>query len=240
MESTIPPPRMFHGNCFDIMADDELIPTGSVNLVLCDPPFGFRLAKFTLPRRTLLGALLVSLLALSAEGASIALGHSHSCALLTDGKVMCWGDNRRGQLGDGTTGSRTTPVEVLNITTATSIALGFRHSCALLTDGKIMCWGDNEDSTQDGNFGQLGDGTTTSSSTVQLRSQTSRQRLASLLVAFTHVLCSQTARLCAGVLIITTATSGTGQPLPLPALLRYLASRQPQASLWDTPTRVPF
>ena len=40
MECTIPPPRMFHGNCFDIMADDELIPTGSVNLVLCDPPFG--------------------------------------------------------------------------------------------------------------------------------------------------------------------------------------------------------
>ena len=40
MESTIAPPRMFHGNCFDIMADDELIPTGSVNLVLCDPPFG--------------------------------------------------------------------------------------------------------------------------------------------------------------------------------------------------------
>jgi len=66
----------------------------------------------------------VSLLVLSAEGASIALGGSHSCALLTDGTMKCWGYNGYGQLGDGTTTDRTTPVEVSGITTATSIALG--------------------------------------------------------------------------------------------------------------------
>ena len=33
-------PQMFHGDCFDIMSDDERIPAGSVNLILCDPPFG--------------------------------------------------------------------------------------------------------------------------------------------------------------------------------------------------------
>ncbi len=105
-----------------------------------------------------------NVLSISVDGAIIALGHSHSCALLADGKVNCWGENHKGQLGDGTTDDSTHPVEVSSITTATSVALGFRHSCALLTDGKVVCWGDNEDATGDG-FGQLGDGTTTSSST---------------------------------------------------------------------------
>ena len=107
-----------------------------------------------MPRRTLLGALLVSLLVLSVDGASIALGSGHSCALLTNSAVMCWGWNYYGQLGDGTTTDRTTPAEVSGITTATSIALGSYHSCALLGDGTVMCWGRND-------YGQLGDGTTT-------------------------------------------------------------------------------
>ena len=65
-----------------------------------------------MPGQTTLRGLLVSLLVLSADGASIALGVSHTCALLTDGKVKCWGGNDSGQLGDGTTTHRTTPVEV--------------------------------------------------------------------------------------------------------------------------------
>ena len=110
-----------------------------------------------MPRRTLLGALLVSLLVLSVDGASIALGSGHSCALLTNSAVMCWGWNYYGQLGDGTTTDRSIPVEVSDITTATSIALGV-HSCALLTDGTMKCWGLNR-------WGQLGDGTTTDRAT---------------------------------------------------------------------------
>ena len=107
-----------------------------------------------MPGQTLLGALLVTLLVLSVEGASIALGGSHSCALLGDGTMKCWGYNTYGQLGDGTTTDRTTPVEVSGITTATSIALGLQHSCAVLTNSSVMCWGRNR-------YGQLGDGTTT-------------------------------------------------------------------------------
>ena len=84
--------------------------------------------------------------------------NEHSCALLTDGKMKCWGRNDVGQLGDGTTTSSSTPVEVSNIKTATSIALGGYHSCALLTDGAMKCWGNNDQ-------GQLGDGTTTNRAT---------------------------------------------------------------------------
>jgi alpha-tubulin suppressor-like RCC1 family protein len=89
---------------------------------------------------------------------SIALGSGHSCALLTDGTVKCWGRNGWGGLGDGTTTNRNTPVEVSGITTATSIALGSSHSCAVLTDGTVKCWGRN-------GWGGLGDGTTDDSST---------------------------------------------------------------------------
>jgi alpha-tubulin suppressor-like RCC1 family protein len=89
---------------------------------------------------------------------SIDTGSSHSCAVLTDGKVKCWGENDSGQLGDGTTTDRTTPVEVSGITTATSVVLGDDHSCAVLTDGTAKCWGDNS-------AGELGDGTTTDRTT---------------------------------------------------------------------------
>ena len=86
---------------------------------------------------------------------SISSGNSHSCALLTDGKVMCWGLNDHQQLG-GNSGIIThqpwhedayrSVVEVPGITTATAIALGRDHSCALLAEGKVKCWGSNQNS----------------------------------------------------------------------------------------------
>jgi alpha-tubulin suppressor-like RCC1 family protein len=92
----------------------------------------------------------------------VAAGLIHTCALLDEGQVYCWGDNEDGQLGDSNTLSSLWPIPVGTpndpINTATAIASGGYHSCALLAGGTIKCWGYNAS-------GQLGDGTTTTSTT---------------------------------------------------------------------------
>ncbi len=85
-------------------------------------------------------------------------GDFHTCVLLNDSQIKCWGYNSAGQLGDGTNIRRNTPVTVLGISTAIDIAVGRGHTCALLNNSSIACWGSNF-------AGQLGDGTTTSSYT---------------------------------------------------------------------------
>lgn len=95
---------------------------------------------------------------LARSATSIAVGGTHSCAILSDGSVSCWGANSWGQLGYGTpldVGGESTPASVPPLSfpePARSLALGFDHSCALLESGKVHCWGANF-------FGQLGRGT---------------------------------------------------------------------------------
>jgi hypothetical protein len=79
-------------------------------------------------------------------------GYEYSLALRNDGTVWAWGDNYEGQLGDGTSTDRSTPVQVTGLTDATAIAAGSWHSLAVRADGTVWAWGDNY-------FGQLGDGT---------------------------------------------------------------------------------
>ena len=69
-------------------------------------------------------------------------GDQHACALLADKTVHCWGEGKRGQLGDGTGRSSATPVRAL-VGPARQIACGMLRSCALLEDGTVSCWGNN-------------------------------------------------------------------------------------------------
>ena len=73
----------------------------------------------------------------------------HSCMVVADGTVRCWGLNAFGQLGDGTTSTPAASVRVTGISTAIAVTTGRDHSCALLVDATVRCWGANT-------VGQLG------------------------------------------------------------------------------------
>jgi len=89
----------------------------------------------------------------------LALTSSHVCAHDAAGNAVCWGSNTYGQLGDGSTTDRSSPIPapvsgVTWIGTASfSADIAGGHSCAIV-NGEVKCWGDNA-------VGQLGNGSTT-------------------------------------------------------------------------------
>jgi alpha-tubulin suppressor-like RCC1 family protein len=84
---------------------------------------------------------------------AVASGQAHTCAVLANGTVSCWGRNTNGQLGNGTTKPQTKAAGVSGLTGVAAVAVGGAHTCALGSDGSVKCWGDNA-------LGQLGLGTT--------------------------------------------------------------------------------
>lgn len=85
---------------------------------------------------------------------SIAVGRAHSCAVLDDGTVACWGAGDRGQLGDRGSGAdhgSAVPKRVPDLGGARAVRAALDTTCALLDGGTVRCWGE-------GGFGQLGDG----------------------------------------------------------------------------------
>src|SRR5207249_2413341 len=86
----------------------------------------------------------------------IVTGGAFTCARRGIGTVACWGDDSAGQLGNGGRFvNSSNPVAVSGLTDAVALAAGSQQACALRSPGVITCWGNN-------NFGQLGNGNTTS------------------------------------------------------------------------------
>jgi alpha-tubulin suppressor-like RCC1 family protein len=88
---------------------------------------------------------------------AISAGGSHTCAILDNGTVRCWGTGGNGELGYGNTASvgatqtpaAAGPVDLGAGRTAKAISSGSSHTCAILDNGTVRCWGS-------GSFGQLG------------------------------------------------------------------------------------
>ena len=94
----------------------------------------------------------------SRTAVAIATGLRHTCAILDNGDVKCWGSDQYGQLGDGGSNTNTNapPTTAINLgtgRTAVAVAAGERHTCAILDNGDLKCWGYNS-------HGQLGYGNT--------------------------------------------------------------------------------
>jgi alpha-tubulin suppressor-like RCC1 family protein len=85
----------------------------------------------------------------------ICIGDNHTVALLNDGTVLTWGENRYGQLGNGTKKSSDTPQKGADVSNIVDISSGINHCMALRSDGKVYSWGDNHN-------GQIGNGKHTS------------------------------------------------------------------------------
>jgi alpha-tubulin suppressor-like RCC1 family protein len=89
---------------------------------------------------------------LSGSARSVAAGDDHSCALMSDSSIWCWGGNAGGQIGTGTaSATELTPKRAAGTLTASAIVTGLGYTCAL-NNASVRCWGSNF-------YGELGNGT---------------------------------------------------------------------------------
>lgn len=131
-------------NCFKIRNDGTLWSNGDSTLIngQYDPNTG---NGYSIPTPTQIGT--------ANNWKSISNGSYHIAAIKTDGTLWTWGDNFRGQLGNGTTINNYNPTQIGNSTNWKSVSSGYDFNLAVKTDGTLWSWGYN-------NKGQLGNGTT--------------------------------------------------------------------------------
>jgi len=87
------------------------------------------------------------------DAIALSAGSNHTCAVRLNGRVLCWGNNASGQVGNGMAGAPVAmPIEVAGIVDAVGVAAAGLHTCVVRKTGGVRCWGSNT-------AGQLGDNT---------------------------------------------------------------------------------
>ena len=76
------------------------------------------------------------------DASEVSCGSSHTCALIKDGTIKCWGSNSYGELGSDSNSNPDEAMEVEGIEDAVQISAGTNYTCAALENGKAYCWGD--------------------------------------------------------------------------------------------------
>jgi alpha-tubulin suppressor-like RCC1 family protein len=84
-----------------------------------------------------------SLVAGGHQFSKISVGEWHACGITTTGEGYCWGQNNRGELGNGNQNNQSTPVRA-GILLYSDIDVGDNSTCATKTDGTEVCWGGND------------------------------------------------------------------------------------------------
>ena len=117
---------------------------------------------------------LTSSLGTGRTAVALSSGYTHTCAILDNGAVSCWGEGTYGQLGNGGTSDKSAPTLTSSLgtgRTAVALSSGFYHTCAILDNGSVSCWGR-------GVYGQLGNGGTSDKTTPTLTSSLGTGRTA--------------------------------------------------------------
>ena len=121
---------------------------------------------------------LTSSLGTGRTAVALSSGGYHTCAILDNGDVSCWGWNIDGQLGNGGTSDKTTPTLTSSLgtgRTAVAISSGMAHTCVILDNGAVSCWGS-------AGHGQLGNGGTSLKKSPTLTSSLGTGRTAACLL----------------------------------------------------------
>src|SRR3989339_1963267 len=92
---------------------------------------------------------------------SVSAGYQQTCGIrANDSRVLCWGYDNHGQLGDGQTANNGNPNITTDSSIYSSVSAGYYHTCGIRTnDSRVLCWGE-------GDYGQLGDSSTSAHNTL--------------------------------------------------------------------------